>query len=134
MWKTQDGESLVMTEAMLEAMAGETDAGSCPHCAREAVADEVGRMVRGARRTGSARSRRTGKRYSVYGGRKRGRRYRIFSRPAVGRGGVIAGVDYPDGGGAPDCDPDDDTCDGPNAGDTSDELKGTVLGAMLDRG
>jgi hypothetical protein len=130
MWKTQDGESLMMTEATLEAMAAEMG-GACPDCARKAVAEEMGRMVRGARRTGTARSRRSGRRYSVYGGRRRGKPYRILSRPAWGRGGVIAGVDA----GGSGSDPDDDASDsGSDGDDDSDELSGTVLEAMLDRG
>ena len=139
MWKTQDGESLMMTETTLEAMAAEMGLGSCPRCTRTAVAEEMGRMVRGARRAGTARSRRTGKRYSVHRGQRGGRPYRIFSRPALGRGGVIVGVDpspVPDAGGEPDCDPGDDGCaaQGPDADDEVHELHGTVLEAMLDRG
>lgn len=128
MWKTKDGYSLTIPEASLEAFAAELEAsgeteGGCPTCARAAVANEVRRMVRGSRRSGTARGRRSGRRFPVFSGRgKGGAPYRLVARPTRGRGGLIVGMDpspitFTAGG--PDCGVDND-CDGSPGADGDD--------------
>lgn len=52
---------------------------------RRAVARRVGQIAKGARRVGTLRSRRTGRRYPVFGARSGGRSYRIVTRPRGAR-------------------------------------------------
>ena len=122
MWKSRDGSRLILPNDVLASMAGKLREGrgtGCGGCAKHAVADEMRRIVSGARRAGTLRSRRTGRKYRVFDGRRRSQPVRIFTRPAYGAGNVIVGVD-PDPSVWIDDEPRDD--DGDGDGETVLEL------------
>jgi hypothetical protein len=85
MWETKDGFLLTMPRSTLEAFASEAEAeheGECSSCVRAAVLNEVERMVKSARRSGSMRSKRTGRKLNKFSGKSGGRSFSMVTKPA----------------------------------------------------
>jgi len=96
MWRSRDGSRLVLPKNVLAAWAERYRAGrgdACGGCAKDAVVDEVRRIAGTARRAGSFRDRKNGRRYPVFAGTRRSSPVRLITRPAFGAGSVIVGVD-----------------------------------------
>jgi hypothetical protein len=144
MWRTQDGFTLTIPRSTLEAFASEAEAeaeleGGCPACVRAGVLNELEKMARKARRSGSVRSKRSGKKYGTFSGKSGGRSFKMVTKPTGPRQSAIMGVrPWPWGPGSggwgpgwgwgpgsgpdwpPGCADDDDCADRGDADDSDD--------------
>jgi hypothetical protein len=134
MWETQDGYTLTIPRSTLEAFASEAEAeheGGCSACVQAAVLKEIEHMAKAARRSGSMRGRRSGRKLNKYSGKSGGRSFSMVTRPVgPGRDAIVGMRPWPWGPGwgpgwgpswAPTC-VDDDCSASADDGDDSDDM------------